>query len=119
MNDDWRLRIEMHEDSLAGKLLERLDASELEHQLESSFHDRVIVSRENSTLFLYTGSRAQAEQAQAVAQRVAADHSWEVGFELRRWHPAAESWEDPDKSLPASDAERAAEHAELIASERA
>lgn len=119
MNDDWRLRIEMNEASLAGRLLERLDASELEHELETSFHDRVIVSRENSTLFLYAGSRAQAEQAQAVAERLAADHSWEVGFELRRWHPAAESWEDPDAPLPSSDAERAREHAELIAGERA
>jgi hypothetical protein len=37
---------------------------------------------------------------------------------LRRWHPTAEAWEDPDKPLPTDETERAAEHAELIADER-
>jgi hypothetical protein len=118
MNDDWRLRIDVHEPSRARRLVERLDSSELAHELETSFRDRVIVSRENSTLFLYAGTRAQAEQAQQLARLVAGEHRWEVDFELRHWHPTAEAWEEPDTPLPSSDAERAAEHAELIARER-
>jgi hypothetical protein len=118
MSDDWRLRIDVQEPSRALRLLDRLDASELEHKLSSSFPDRVIISRENSTIYCYTGAREQAERAEELARRLADEHDWELDFALHRWHPTAERWEDPDVPLPTSDAERAAEHAELIASER-
>lgn len=118
MSDDWRLRVDVHEPSRAGRLLDRLGASELEHELESSFQDRVIVSREGGTLYCYTGAREQAERAEELVRRVAAEHDWVLDVALHHWHPTAERWEDPDVPLPASDAERAAEHAELIADER-
>ena len=118
MSDDWRLRIDVHEQSRARRLLQHVDATGLEHELETAFHDRVIVSDEGSTIFFYAGERKQAERAGEVAQRFAHEHGWEVGLELRHWHPIAESWEDPDTPLPEDDAEKAAEHAELIADER-
>jgi hypothetical protein len=118
MSDDWRLRIDVHEQSRARRLLQHVDATELEHQLETEFHDRVIISREDSTLFFYAGERGQAERARELAERFADQHGWEVGLELCHWHPTAEEWEDPDKPLPTDDAERVAEHAELIAEER-
>ncbi len=119
MSDDWRLRITFEEEGIATRLLERFDAGELEHQLERTFQDRVIVSRDGSEVFGYTGTRQQAQSAERLAQSVAAEHGWQVETELQRWHPSAEAWEDPDKSLPESDAQLAAEHAELIARERA
>jgi hypothetical protein len=119
MSDDWRLRIDIHETGRALRLLDRLDASELEHELSSSFRDRVIISRENSTLYCYAGAREQAERAEELARRLAAENDWEVDFALHRWHATAGRWEDADVPLPATDAERAAEHAEMIASERA
>jgi hypothetical protein len=119
MSDDWRLTIDVHEPSRARRLMDRLDASELEHELESSFQDRVVVSRENATLYCYAGTREQAERAESVARRLADENDWQVDVALHRWHPTAERWEEPDVPLPASDAERQAEHAELIASERA
>ncbi len=33
MNDDWRVRIDVHDDGLARRLTEQLDADELEHDL--------------------------------------------------------------------------------------
>ena len=118
MDDDWRLRIDPHDHGRAHRLLEQLDTTELEHRLETSFRDRVIVSRENSELFLYAGTREQAERAGELASSIAREHEWEIDLELRRWHPVAEEWEDPDKPLPSTEAERAAEHAELIEAER-
>jgi hypothetical protein len=118
MSDDWRLRIDVHERSRARRLLQHVDATEVEQQLETAFHDRVIVSDEGSTIFLYAGERSQAERAGELVERFAKENGWEVVLELRRWHPAADAWEDPDKPLPADDAQRAAEHAELIADER-
>jgi hypothetical protein len=118
MNDDWRLRIDLHEGGLAHGLIERLDASELEQELERSFSDRVVVSREGSEVFFYAGAREQADQAERLARSLASEHDWGLDCELQRWHPDSESWEPADKPLPASAGERAAEHAELIASER-
>jgi hypothetical protein len=118
MSDDWRLRIDVHEQGRAHRLLQHVDATDLEHELETAFTDRVVVSREHSTLFFYAGERQQAERAREVAERFANAHGWELDLELRHWHPTAECWEDPDKPLPGSEAERAAEHAELIADER-
>jgi hypothetical protein len=118
MNDDWRVRIDLHQDGIADRLAERLESSELEHDLESSFHDRVVVSRDGAELFCYAGTREQADRAANLIRSLAAENGWEVDLELRRWHPTAEEWEDPDKPLPQSDDERLAEHQELMRTER-
>lgn len=118
MNDDWRLRIDLRERSRALELARRLEAAELEHQVQSTFGDRVIVSRDESEVFCYTGSREQAERAQEWIATLAAREGWQIQDELRRWHPIAETWEDPGQPLPASESERRAEHEELIARER-
>jgi hypothetical protein len=119
MSDDWRLHITLHEHGHVHKLTERLEASELEHDLETSFHDRLVLSRDGNDVFCYAGSREQAEAAEQLVRSLAEQHGWTPEFELRRWHESAERWEDPDIELPQSDAARAAEHTELIQDERA
>ena len=118
MNDDWRLRVDLHKDDIANLLTAYLEGSELEHDLETTFHDRVIVSADGPEVFCYTGTREQAERAERVIRSVAAERNWDVDFELRRWHPIAEEWEDPNAPLPSDEAARAAEHAELLKTER-
>jgi len=118
MNDDWRLRIDLHEDGFAHQLSERLTAGELEHDLERSFSDRVVVSVEGSEVFCYAGTRAQAERAEQLIRQLADQHRWGIETELRHWHPAAEEWEDPDEPLPADAAQEADEHQERVAEER-
>lgn len=119
MNDDWRLQIDPAAGgSDAGSMVERLNAGDLEHELSDSFHDRVIVSRDGDTVFLYAATREQLDSAGAAVEKLAGEHGWAIATELRRWHPDAEEWEDPDEPLPATDAERAAEREELIAAER-
>jgi hypothetical protein len=119
MNDDWRLRVELHEDGVARALSERLNAAEIEHDLEQSFQDRVIVSVDGNEVFCYTGTREQAERAEQLIRKVAAAHDWKLESELKHWHPTSEQWEDPDVPLPQTDTDRMAEHAELMARERA
>jgi hypothetical protein len=116
MNDDWRLQIETKDGGEA--LVEHLHAAELEHDLSRAFHDRLIVSREGDTVFVYAGTRAQAEGARDSIGKLAGEHGWSLEVDFKHWHPEAEEWEDPDKPLPDSDAARVAEHEELIATER-
>jgi hypothetical protein len=118
MSDDWRLRIGLHESGHGHKLTERLEASELEHDLETEFHDRLVVSHDGDQVFCYAGSREQAERAETLVRSLAANHGLHADLELRRWHQSAERWEDPDVPLPQSDAERSAEHEAVVQSER-
>ena len=69
-------------------------------------------------MFLYAGTREQAERAQDAIEVEARQHEWRLEVDLRHWHPIAEEWEDPDKPLPSDDAARLAERAELMARER-
>ena len=118
MNDDWRLQVDPHDPRHAGPLLERLDARELEHDLSDAFHDRVIVSRNGEQIFLYAGSREQAESARKLLLSLAEQHGWSLDLDLKRWHPLAEDWEDPDKPLPADETANRAEHERLMVAER-
>jgi hypothetical protein len=118
MNDDWRLQIDMHEESPVRELMEHLEAREVEHELSDAFHDRVIVSRDGARVFLYAGTRDQAERGREVVEAAARQHGWTLDADLRHWRPSAEDWEDPDKPLPEDDAARLTEHEALIARER-
>lgn len=118
MNDEWRLQVDPHEQAVSALLLDRIEAGEVEHDLSGAFHDRVIVSRDGDRVFFYAGSREQAEAARELLQKLAAEHGWHLDLELRRWHPVAEEWEDPDRPLPADESARQAEREVLMRAER-
>jgi hypothetical protein len=118
MNDDWRLEVDFDDTAHIESLVERLDARELEHELSNAFHDRVVVSRNDDVVFLYAGTREQAEAARDLVLSLAQQHDWKLEVDFKRWHPTAEEWEDPALPLPSNDAAKKVEHEELIAAER-
>lgn len=118
MSDDWRLRVSLARDGDARELADRLKEFRSEHELRSSFADRVVVSRDGPEVFCYADTREQAEAAGRAISALASEHHWQLTAELRRWHAAAEEWEDPSQPLPSTEAQRASEHAELIEHER-
>jgi hypothetical protein len=118
MGDDWRLQIGLFEHGHAHTLTEHLAAGKLGDDLEEKFGERLVVSSDPPNVFVYAGSRAQAEAAEGTIREVAAEHHWDIEIQLTHWHPTAEDWEDPDKPLPTTDAERLAEHQALLAQER-
>jgi hypothetical protein len=117
-NDDWRLQIIFREDGVVDEVRDRLDARELEHDLNEAFHDRVIVSRNGTTIFLYAGDGEQAKKARELAVRFAQEEDEEVVIDFKRWHPLSLEWRPADEPLPEDAAARAAEHQERIAKER-
>src|ERR1700733_10796854 len=112
MNDDWRLHIDLHDDGIAHRLGESLQAEELEHDLDHSFADKVLVSVDGHEVFCYAGTRAQAEAAQRLIEKLIADQHWDAAVELTHWHPTA----DPEPTDPEAVAQ---EEAERVADERA
>jgi hypothetical protein len=117
MDDDWRLQIDFEEQQHSARLLKRL-AAELEHDLSTEYGDRMAVSRAGERVFVYAGSREQSEGSRALIERLAGEHGWSIETDLKRWHPIAEEWEDPDKPVPDGQAAVTAEHEELMATER-
>ena len=118
MNDDWRVHVRVQDEGAARELAEGLERFDLAHDLGGGYHDRVVASRDDADVFLYTATREQAEAAERAVRRLADREGWTVGYVLARWHPDAEEWLDPDVPLPASLAERLAEHAERVREER-
>jgi hypothetical protein len=104
MNDDWRVQVSCPTPAAAADLGNLLRDGDFKHELERAAGDRVVASIDDDELFLYAATRDPAGVA--------------VHTELRRWHPGSEEWVDADLPLPASEADAAAEHAELIAQER-
>lgn len=116
--EDWRLRVCVHGEGLIRALSERIDAYELEQELETAFSDRMVVSTDGPELFCYAGTREQLDAARTLIESIGRERDWKLDFELRRWHPAAQEWKDPELPLPGSGPERDAEHAAMIARER-
>jgi hypothetical protein len=108
-NDDWRIRIEVEEEEHATGLLDRLagdldkEARELASDLESK---RLVVSRDGDTVFVYAGTRAEAESAHAVVEAQLRARGIEARTsrvehwidEEDRWddEPPGETWEEEE-----------------------
>ena len=97
MNDDWRIRIDVAEEHADG-LLERLgldlgsEARKLAEDLEGR---RLVVSRDDETLFVYAGSREQAERAREIIEaelRETGAHG-QVG-PIEHWLVDEDRWDD-------------------------
>lgn len=106
MNDDWRVQILFREEGVIDKWHDNGHARELERDLSDSFHDRVIVSRDDSVLFVYAGDRSQAERARALVERQAQERGWELESDLTHWNEERLEWEPlSGRSLSAAEAE--------------
>jgi hypothetical protein len=109
MHDEFRVRAYAPE---AHKLLEALKALEHGRDAEGEL-PRMALTHDPEHVFLYADSLQAAERARAVVQDAMTQHDivGEVG--VWRWHPLEERWEDTARPLPASERERATEHARL------
>jgi hypothetical protein len=116
--EDWRIEVELDEHAHLAALGERLETSTLERDVRRRLGDRVAVSGEGDHAFLYADTEDAAREAERVVAALAAEHGWPLKTSLTRWHPLAEEWQPADRPLPQTDAERAAERAELLADER-
>ncbi|HKA25848.1 MAG TPA: hypothetical protein VKC65_05945 [Gaiellaceae bacterium] len=97
MNDDWRIRIDITEEHAEG-LLERLgldlgsEARKLAEDLEGR---RLVVSRDDETLFVYAGSREEADRAREIIDaelRETGAHG-QVG-PIEHWLADEDRWDD-------------------------
>ena len=117
MNDDWRVQVICPTTAAAASLSDALREGEFQHNMQDAAGERVIVSVDGNDLFLYAGTRPQAEKATEAVKALVTQLGVSARTELRRWHPVSEEWIDADLPLPDNEAARVAEHAELIEQE--
>lgn len=96
MSDDWRIRIEPREAAHSETLLERLgfdlgseEAKRLARELEGH---RLVVSRDEDTIFVYAESQAQADQARQIVEAELGDEHIEAKVDVERWLHEEERW---------------------------
>jgi len=118
MSDSWRLTVDLREEGHARALVDRLEAVELEHDLSSSFHDRVFVNRQGAEVRAYAGDHAQAGKAEELIQSLAAKHGWHLETKLSVWDEVQAEWIEGSHG-PSHDARHREQHAKIIADERA
>jgi hypothetical protein len=97
-DDDWRIRIDVAEEEHAEGFLERLggglgsEARELARDLEAQ---RLAVSRDGETIFVYASSRPAAESAEAIVQAELRDHGIEATTSrIEHWLDEEDRWDD-------------------------
>src|SRR5712691_325651 len=110
-NDDWRIRIELPDEEGAHGFLEQLglarsDADELASELREQ---RLAVSHDVDTVFVYASSGAQAEQASRIVERELQDAgATPTRLVTEHWLSGEERWDDeqPQKSWEQEEIER-------------
>jgi hypothetical protein len=104
-HDDWRIRIELPDEEGARGFLERLgvlrhDAEDLADELREQ---RLAVSRDGGTVFVYAASGMQAEQATRIVEQELREEGLEPSrFLIEHWLADEERWDDEP---PTPDAE--------------
>jgi hypothetical protein len=97
VRDDWRIRIDLEEEHAEG-LLERLgldlgsESRKLAEELEGR---RLAVSRDDETIFVYAGSRAEAETARSIVEAELREEGAEAKIgPVEHWLADEDRWDD-------------------------
>jgi hypothetical protein len=97
VNDDWRIRIELEEEHAEG-LLDRLGVdlgSEARNLADELQGRRLVVSRDDETLFVYAGSRTEAERAHDVIEAQLREDGAEARVgRIEHWLADEDRWDD-------------------------
>ena len=118
-HDDWRVTISFPDRLQADRAKALFSRHEVAEEARRRLGGSIALGAGGSRVFLYTGTEAAAQQAETIAREVLARHHLQADFALHHWHPAEQSWEDPDVALPRTEGERQAEHERLMAEETA
>lgn len=109
--DDFRLTVDFEHEQHVLHFGRSLGERDLEHDVRAQLGDGVVVTRDGSTVFLYTATREQADAVERVVRDTLAERQTSAEVSpLLRWHPVEERWEDASLPLPGTDTQVEAEH---------
>lgn len=113
-HDDWRVTISLPDSAHAERARRSVTGRQVETDIMRRLGHRVAAGAGGSQVFLYAGTESAAQEAERIAREVMAEHHLPASFALHRWHPLEQEWETPDVPMPRTDAERQAEHQQVL-----
>jgi len=117
MAEEYRVEVELEDPEHGYSTEERMRALDLDDDARERLGSKVMVTRDESRLFLYAANEAQAGEAERLVRELVAADGLTAEIRVTRWHPLAEAWEDASIPLPATSEEEAAEIAAREAAE--
>jgi hypothetical protein len=109
VHDEFRVQVRAQ---APGKVVDALKALQVADEAHREL-PRLAITHEGDHVFLYADSADAAEHAREAVSQAMAEHSIDGAVNVMRWHPLEERWEDASTPLPATEADRSAEHARL------
>jgi hypothetical protein len=94
-NDEWRVEIDLDDEQNGYSLGERFRSHDLDDEARKRLGRRAIVSRDGPRVFLYTGTEAQAREAERIARELVAAENLTAEVDVTRWDAEAEEWVYP------------------------
>jgi hypothetical protein len=113
VHDEFRVQVRA---KAPGEVIDALKTFQIAYDAGREL-PRLAITHEGEHVFLYADSAEAAEHAREVVEGAIAEHSIPGEVSVMRWHPLEERWEDASAPLPATEADRSAEHARLEALE--
>ncbi|HEX4746794.1 MAG TPA: hypothetical protein VFU99_07925, partial [Gaiellaceae bacterium] len=102
MAEDFRVEVELDDETHGYPLRERLRAVSLDEDARDRLGESVVITRDGSRLYAYTSTEVQAREAARVIRGLLADEALTAELAITRWHPVAEEWRDSSVALPAT-----------------
>jgi hypothetical protein len=115
--EEFRVEVQLEDPGHGYSTEARIRALDLDDDARERLGSKVMVTRDESRIFLYATSDAQAREAERVVRELVAADELVADIRVTRWHPVAESWEDASIPLPSSPEGEAAEVAVREAAE--
>lgn len=109
MAEEYRVEVELEDPEHGYTTEERLRALDLDDDARERLGSKVMVTRDDSTIFLYATTEAGAREAERVMRELVASDELSAEIRVTRWHPVAEEWRDSSVPLPASPDDEAEE----------
>jgi len=108
-DDDWRVTVTFDDEASVRHAVESVREHEVEDDVRRRLGDRVAVSTDGSTVFLYAGTEDAAREADRVMREALARRQLTAVFRIDRWHPIEQEWEDAGAPMPQTAEQREAE----------
>jgi hypothetical protein len=116
-DEDWRVTVTFQNEDHVQQAVQSVREHDVEQDVRSRLGDRVAVSADGPSVFLYAAAEDAAREADRVVHEVLAKRGLTAEFALDRWHPIEQEWADISVPLPENEQQRQAEHERRIEDE--
>lgn len=113
-DEDWRVTVTLRDENNVQQAVQSVREHEVERDVRSRLGDRVAVSADGPSVYLYADTEDAAHEADRVVRDVLAQRGLTADFALDRWHPIEQEWEDASAPMPQTEQQRQAEHRRRI-----